>query len=462
MKKILVVCTIISSAFLFTSCLEDDQTDIIIDPYAALTSFTLGDLNSYIQYKNENGEDTTLVSWVYGANYPFVIDQKTKRVYNNDSLPYGVGLEKVLVKVGCDGTAYIYTDSTKVYDMITTTDSLDFSYPRRILVLSTDGMCTQEYEVRVNVHKVDPFLMVWDSLSAAAITEPVSVIERDEKLFLFGKDAQETALTASLLLDGSSEWSSVTPLSISGINSHITLESIKLFKGCFYAVAVDGGLLRSFDGVNWEGITSGTDVRHLVSADDKGLWAVANYGEDVDSIVFSTDGMVFSATEKLPMEFPLYNVSDNVYPLVTNPYIDRTLLIGYSSQKEDAKPVIWNKLSTEDAWSMYDVAQDSSYSCPALKPLAVECYDNKLYAFGGSGVAATDSVAAFSNFYTSVDNGLTWSKVANTKVDLPKALYESKAPFATIVDSRNYMWIISGGETPVVWRGIINRLSFNE
>ena len=250
MKKILVACLMFSPLFLLTSCLEEGGDEYTIDPYVALKSFSLDDLPLYTGYVTSEGEDTVAVSWVYGANYPFVIDQKSREVYNPDSLPYGVDLTKVLVNVDSDGIAYLYNDSAKTYTVITSTDSLDFSYPRRLFVSALGGEFVQEYKVTVNAHKIDPYLMVWDSLSVAAgIAKPVSMFEQNGKLYLFGTDAEGKALSSSIELDAPVAWSVAAPLS-SG-NETLQLESIKLFKDKFYAVTSSGMLMISEGGVEW-------------------------------------------------------------------------------------------------------------------------------------------------------------------------------------------------------------------
>ena len=432
MKKILVACLMFSPLFLLTSCLEEGGDEYTIDPYVALKSFSLDDLPLYTGYVTSEGEDTVAVSWVYGANYPFVIDQKSREVYNPDSLPYGVDLTKVLVNVDSDGIAYLYSDSAKTYTVITSTDSLDFSYPRRLFVSALGGEFVQEYKVTVNAHKIDPYLMVWDSLSVAAgIAKPVSMFEQNGKLYLFGTDAEGKALSSSIELDAPVAWSVAAPLS-SG-NETLQLESIKLFKDKFYAVTSSGMLMISEGGVEWQ--------------------SVANDNRFVN---------LFAATEQLPDGFPLYNVSANTYPLATNKYITRSLLVGYPTEEENARPMVWSKLSTEDGWSRYIIASDSSYSCPALRPLSVMQYDNSIYAIGGKGLFGKDSVDAFSAIYTSPDNGLTWSELSNSKIKLPVSLKSNDAPFVAMVDSKKYMWIVTGGEKPSVWRGVINRLLFKD
>ena len=456
MKKILVACLMFSPLFLLTSCLEEGGDEYTIDPYVALKSFSLDDLPLYTGYVTSEGEDTVAVSWVYGANYPFVIDQKSREVYNPDSWPYGVDLTKVLVNVDSDGIAYLYNDSAKTYTVITSTDSLDFSYPRRLFVSALGGEFVQEYKVTVNAHKIDPYLMVWDSLSVAAgIAKPVSMFEQNGKLYLFGTDAEGKALSSSIELDAPVAWSVAAPLS-SG-NETLQLESIKLFKDKFYAVTSSGMLMISEGGVEWQSVANDNRFVNLFAATGSELWAVT-----ADSILCSNDGVAFAATEQLPDGFPLYNVSDNTYPLATNKYITRSLLVGYPAEEENARPMVWSKLSTEDEWSRYIIASDSSYSCPALRPLSVMQYDNSIYAIGGKGLFGKDSVDAFSAIYTSPDNGLTWSELSNSKIKLPVSLKSNDAPFVAMVASKKYMWIVTGGEKPSVWRGVINRLLFKD
>ena len=86
-------------------------------------------------------------------------------------------------------------------------------------------------------------------------------------------------------------------------------------------------------------------------------------------------------------------------------------------------------------------------------------YDGRLFAFGGAGTMAGSEVKAFEYLYLSGDNGLTWRESAGIRVQLPKELQGSAAPFAAAVDGNNRIWIVSGDTVPT-WRGGINRLLF--
>ena len=87
-------------------------------------------------------------------------------------------------------------------------------------------------------------------------------------------------------------------------------------------------------------------------------------------------------------------------------------------------------------------------------------YDDFLYAFGGEGVAQGEDVGAFTSFYISRDNGITWKTPEGFYQRVPADLQGDNAPFAATVDSGNVMWIVRGGKKPLVCKGIINRLGF--
>ena len=68
------------------SCTKADETTVTLYDDAAITSFTLGNLNRYV-----NGVKSTFA----GSDYLFHIDQVNRTIYNTDSLPLGTDITKV-------------------------------------------------------------------------------------------------------------------------------------------------------------------------------------------------------------------------------------------------------------------------------------------------------------------------------------------------------------------------------
>ena len=454
MRKLLAIyLAICSTAFLCTSCFNDDDEEIVTYPFAALTSFSIGSFKVYTPGTTIEGKDTTYTKIVSGSFYPFIIDQKRREVYNPDSLPMGADVTKLTTGVACDGLAYFYTDSTDTYEAVSSADSFDLSKPRQLFVASTSGTNIQSYTVRVNVHTLDPEKMYWQQLPGVPLAAPQRAIIADDGMLLFGLNAEGARVMVTLPLDNAEAAQAPSEISVAGIE----LSAIQQFAGSLYANDGSGALYSSTDGINWSLVASSVPIKQLIASQggiENRLWAVTA----ADSIAYSTDGTNFVSVQKLDENFPLYNLSVAAYPLRTNPNILRTVITGYANDAEALTPQVWSILSSEKEWSHYKPAGDGTYDCPALKPLSVVHYDNSLYAFGGKGVVAGEATAAFKTIYTSRDNGLSWKALAN--VHLPAELADENVPFVALADEDNFLWIVAGGEKPVLWRGRINRLAF--
>lgn len=100
------------------------------------------------------------------TDFPFTINQVTGEVYNNDSLPYATDITRVVAEFVVNGVASIYVDSLDSYEHLLTTDSVDFTSPRKLRIYSEDAEYYKDYIVRINVHQVEPELMVWSKYPA--------------------------------------------------------------------------------------------------------------------------------------------------------------------------------------------------------------------------------------------------------------------------------------------------------
>ena len=451
MKKSLAICLSMLT-LVVTSCLKNTD-DVVLSPYAIMKSFSLGNIQSKYPAYTDAGFDTTVTRTILGGSFPFAINQVSGEVYNLDSLPFATNVEKVVFDMQLSGYAQIYVDSIDKFESFSTTDSIDFTYPRKFRITSTDSEYYKDYTVSVNVHQVEPEKMVWSEHQSVDALEPLRALEFNGEMCLFGKNNGELLL-ATTPLSGAPSWNVVAMV---GLPNSTKLETVQLFGNSLYVAAADG-VYTSADAINWTSCYNGAEVFSIVGASDKDgvMWMAT-----ADSLLSTTDGVGFENAGALPAGFPLYGVSIASYALKHNSSIVRYMLVGYADEAMTGDVAVWSKLSTEENWVRYE-NNNNPFACPALKGLSVLRYDDFLYAVGGAGVAQSVNVEAFSSFYISKDNGITWKAPSGFYQRIPAKLQGCDEPFVASVDSNNVMWIICAGENPVVWKGIINRLGFKD
>ena len=443
----LVACL---SVFLFASCWGDED-ETLLSPFAMVKSFSIGNIKSSYPSFTSTGKDTTVVKTISCDSLSFTIDQLNGLIYNNDSLPYCTNLEKVVTTMTLNGVASIYVDSTETYDYYATTDSTDFTTPRKFRIYSEGGTYYKDYLVSVNAHQVEPELMVWEKGGAVAGLVPYGAVEFSGNMNLFGKIGAKQVVASSKV----GEKIAWTSTEINGLPASADLSTVKEFNDALYVVA-DNALYVSADAVNWS-----------QTVEIPGLVAIVGVSESVLMVATETewmcseDGTEFETKGSLPANFPLYGVSIASYPMVHNNNIVRYMIFGYSTSAKNGVPYVWSRLSTEDSWTIYENAENP-FPCPALKGLSVVRYDNFFYALGGAGTVDGVKVKAFDSFYVSRDNGIVWKPLDSYYQKLPAELLGNNNAFVVAVDSRNYMWIVNSGSGAVAYRGIINRLGFKK
>lgn len=452
-KKIAIYFAAFVMLFTGVSCMNDDVETVVLSPYAMITSFSLNNIKSSYADFTSTGKDTTVVRTIYAAVYPFTIDQLTSEVFNVDSLPFGTDVSKLVVNLSVKGVAGIYNDSTETYEYFESTDSLDFTKPRKFRVYSADAQYERDYTITVNVHQVEPELMAWEKFCAPENFVPESAVEYGGVMKLFGTLADGSLAVASTSLDGEPSWETVA---LCDLPVAADLSNVQLFAGSLY-VAAEGELYSSVDAVNWAVAPQGVGAEAIVAVSDADgkIWIAGQQG-----VKYSTNGVDFHDSEDLPDRFPLYGLSLASYPLVHNGNITRYMLVGYATPEKDGDVYVWSRLSTEDKWERYD--NGNGFGCPGLNNLSVVRYDNFLYAFGGSGVVSGIGVNAFETFFVSKDNGIVWKASNDFYKRLPGELAGDESQFAATVDSGNRLWIVNSGDKACVWRGMVNRLGFKE
>ncbi len=467
MKSIcLPIAILLSTVFLVTSCLDtEDETNITYYDDTAITAFSLGTLNRTVHTTSSTGEDSTYTDELDASGYSFYIDQLKREIYNPDSLPEGTDAAHVICNVSSKSSGVVVikdTDSDTLRYYIST-DSIDFTSAREFRVYSNDGTSYRTYTVKVNVHKENPDSFNWNRtavVNAFRDMEYMKAVAVGGRILVFGKQGGATTVYSTAQDDGSA-WTRLT--------TNVTLDgdackSVTACGSLLYTVS-GGSILVSADGENW---TKHTDVNtsavpeRLIGAGRSTLYGLLG-GKIVSSAdkgnSWTEDG-ILGGDALLPTE----DISVDSTTLATDDNAERVIMVGNRSltaYPEDSVAMVWSKIeeyeegSAAHSWMFCN--ENNGYRLPNLKGLKMMKYGDALIAFGGKG-QGTSTATAYSAMYYSEDNGLTWH--SDGVYVLPEGFNNGGSTvLATVKDTYNYIWIISGGDG-AVWRGRLNKLGW--
>ena len=440
-----------------TSCLDSDTVEYEFSSNASITAFSITD--SIVTYYPAvvNGRDTTLSTGVVGTDYPFVINQHEGLIYNPDSLPFGTDVSKVVVDITADTEGiFIVAETDSLWEE---TDSLNFKNPIQFKVISQAGTFGRTYTAKINVHQIDPDSMSWTRIESnfASDIEGQKAVYANNHIYVFGEQNGQIIMTKANVSNATT-WSAPVVLDIPG---KIDYTSVMIWGNQFYILA-DNQLYISSDASNWQK----QEVSHQISQLIANVHTSNNQkiiGVDVDNhYIESADGITWNQYETMPSEFPNSHISFASYALDTNSAFDKITLIGDNGVSTDTVTVAWTQLSSENEW--IDLTPEyNNYGCPKFENISMIHYNNKLYAFGGDA-QHKGSIDAFSKFYVSEDNGISWTAIKK-KIMFPKdfnSLYnQAEGNYSCIVDDQNFIWIM-WSHSNEVWRGRINKLGFDK
>lgn len=434
-----------------TSCLDDNRK-IVYSDEATITSFSINDIKTVLI----DGKDTTVLR-VKGKECVFTINQTERKIFNADSLPYRTNVRKVVVNIstGEPGSYISYgvkghsgKDSVCSWN---SSDSLDFTNPIVFTVYAPDGTTDRLYEVRLNVHQVEPDSLCWNKLDdgsfpGAAITGLSKAVNFQNRMYVFAEVGAQVQVTSS---DKGLAWTAFEPLQ--GLVGQADCSSVVPFEGGLLMVA-GGEIYFSTDALNWQKVSR--QATGIVAVSKSNVLAVDRnefiQGSMSDGVMqWSQPGVL------LPENFPTGRFASVTIPYALNPEIEQLVMVGQNSSVDST--TVWSGYSTDlFTWTPY-VTEMHKYNCPRMEHMALIHYNNKLYVFGGKGQCGEEKLTAFQRFYVSHNAGLVWKPVLEN-MGFPNELKGFEKSFAYWVDEENYIWVMPSGSS-AVWRGRINRLA---
>ena len=457
--------------FMLVSCLKSNDDEVIYYDDTAITSFTLGTLNRYLHTTSSTGADSVYKTTLDCSKYVFYIDQANRLIYNPDSLPIGIDASKVLSTVTSKNSGVVLInlktkDKTKdslVYH--SSTDSIDFTEPVEFRVYNNAGSAYRTYMVHVNVHQEKSNVFNWSQVAESdalvASMQGMRMLAYDGKIWMMGNEGTGARLYVS---------ETSKPLTWRLVSQETySADAYKNFALCLgLPTFLSGGNIYQYykNEENYECKTiTNSSVVNLVGGTEKDLYGFSADGKLMKASSFSdvwNEVSLDANGEWLPKQ----DVNFVSLPSKTNRQVNKLLLIGnreVSEYPSDTCAVVWGKVDEEaegsmnQPWSYYTTDRKDKYRVPRLANLQIVKYNDGMLAIGGNNVNGTTK--AFSQFYKSIDEGLTWTN--DTTYQFPKGFSSNTSIFSIMCDEDNFIWLFGGG-TGQVWKGRLSDLGWRK
>ena len=430
----------------------------------------------------------------------FSIDLVTAQIFNADSLPYGTRVNALIPVITTIDDATVVelkvnraNSSDTTYNYLTNSnDSIDFTNPVTLRIVSANGAVERSYTVRVNVHQIKPDSLTWSQdarrklpTSLAAPTAQRTVRSNDD-FYCLTTDGSAYCLASHqgdlAGLNGATidfgDWKKAA------VSFPFTprVETFSASTSALYILADDGQLWTSADGGDswtatsekWHNIYGAYDSQLIGPANDGGQWTIRSY----------PDGKSWSLPDGMPVDGTSEPVSYS-FAMSSNPQMilvgGRTASGALSAESWGYDGNSWAKLSRQGLpEALEGVAVARYYTFDVSSGWDVSKMPTML-AFGGRNAQGEVSKTV----YTSNDYGYTWAE-AGELLQLPdymESFYGAQAYVmsslykADIAAARRriakpieswecpYIYIFGGigaqgSLNDSVWRGVINRLTF--
>ncbi len=215
----------------------------------------------------------------------FSIDLNHGVIFNADSLPVGTDVTKLVPVISyvSSASAVTLTQSGGKYtgeiDYKTNpSDSVDFSGKVVLKITAEDKTSTRSYDIKVNVHKMEPDSLTWDRLAvipmpsrmgAPKTQKTVSYKSTTYSLIEESDDSYTMAVATDLI---AGEWDKLTPT----FDFIPEVRTLNATSERLYVLDSTGVLHSSADGLSWE--NTGATWVNIIGAYGDALLGIRNEG----------------------------------------------------------------------------------------------------------------------------------------------------------------------------------------
>lgn len=379
------------------------------------------------------------------AEAAFKVDERldtglvTNQIKVTDSIRYGTSLKKVVPKftfVESPGSASMHLGDTTIE--LSGSDTLDFTRkPIYLTIVSSDLTNTKVYEIVTTVHKVDPDLYQWKTLTSSAYVaedEEQQVVMLKDKFYWFSNNG------FSNVLHSSTDAATWLKQSINGLPSVCHVKGILSHGDKLYYVDTTK-LYVSEDAVNWTAKDFSSKPFRMLTmlmAFNDTAWVLAQK-EQVYYLAQVVADTIRMTDIRLDKNFPVSGFSTVQFTSASTR--KRALIIGGYSRDGQCTNSRW---SMEYAPTIKGLYRLTNYSIEqkdfaTLTGTAVIWYGDRLMLFGGVN---KDMAFRGRDIYISNDEGYTWTKADEEKCVMPDG-YTPRQKISVLVHNDN-IYVIGG------------------
>lgn len=448
-----------TTILIMASCAKsENETTLYSD--AAITAFSLGNLTKCTTTIDDEGDITVTTTIYKGNSYKFTIDQVNREIYNNDSLPVGTDYEHILCSITTANNGIALFKDLKeedTYYYYTASDSIDFSSPRTVRIMSSDGQGYTDYTIKVNVHKEDGNQFVWNELKSSSEVERMKgmkALYHNDKIYLFGDLDDKTQI---IRIKDDNNWERIGKTMNFSSNAW---KNVTTMLGYFFLYD-QNVLYVSTDGDQWTPASYQAEqpIKQLIGASTFELYALSMENK----IMVSKDAGETWAIDNndKPSMLPSEDITIVNYPVYMAERCEQVIMIGNRpAGTNDRYAAVWRKIVDFDdfkeggSWSYMDLGSMEDYLLPRLTDYNLLCYKDGLLAFGKFPVTDLES-KPYLKIYQSRDNGITW-KIKEKVYAFPEDMGNKETvTISSVVDKDNNIWLFCTG-TGEVWKGRLN------
>ncbi len=459
---------IFSLSLLLTSCdwLNTDDAEISTNPCFVSLSF------------GENDSIPNIEDADFSLEWDDLLNDSV--IVNLDSLPYQTRIDSVFPYFSfySSSSAYLLlTDSLgtgldTIY--ITGTDTIDFTRVISITNIAEDDTTHITYPIKVNVHKVEPELYVWQKTVDQIYSQTASMqkaVSRNGIIYFYASSGIKNYLYTK---KSGEDWKEET---VTGLPIYCNLQTIAEFNDKLYLIDDSTNIYSTADGLNWQKELNSDNykfISFLYVLNGK-FWAVTHStSENIYRFAYTTTGDKWYITNEIPTNFPVGGFTSLSF-LTRNNNTKGLVLGGYTASGK----LLNNVWSTENGTFWVDFTVEN-VTLDSLTGASIIQYDDRLMLFGG--IDGYGKIAT-TQYMESKDEGLSWSLPDTTynqireqiiNVDTTYSYYGSrsyqsviylKEPTSVPGSYNHNIYLIGGRDEKAkvysdVWVGKLNRLSF--